>query len=511
MLFHRFLLLSLSVLLAWSTIIAPTGIAAANEDKDNTDDDGDGAIIDNNPDDDKNRIDDILFAAQPCPAECTDPEQLQRRRERGGARIFYLLLIHSERTQNDAVHLFRAVRDPRNIVVVHYDTDARDLLLDDDSNSNSNSNRLRHEMETCPCGSAVRLESVHTVEWSRWSMNLPTLWGLQVAVDDYSGQWDTFVNLSGDTMAVYAANAMAELLHELGRYNFVTSRSCETGLLPTSVYHFPAFWHKRRHYTRDETEPAPLVLEYLDDQGRAQNKTVTIHFGSQWLILQRDFCAWLVQQLDDDHPHSWPSQLRDYLQTSGFLMTDETFLPTVFVHADDFADTRPVFPLRRRSNGTLLSGLHHVRYERMDEHYPTPFGVFPEHQHYRVPDHLLPVIPQPRDWGPYFLGVYDLGGIRDAGALYCRKVSAYIDDNLVRLLPVDGDSIRDNIPDIRWHPAHEISLTARPDWSAERAQWRELVERRKQRGDDEANNSGRPPLVDGEDKGDTDDDDDEEL
>jgi len=478
--FRLFLFLSVSLAACWSilfALLAPTtitisAVVPADEDED-----------DNNNEDDNigntNTVDDILFAPQPCPTECTDPVQLQRKRDpqgAGGARIFYLLLIHNERTQNDAVHLFRAIRDPRNIVVVHYDTDARDLLDD-------NNNRLRHEMETCPCGSTVRLESVHTVEWSKWSMNLPTLWGLQVAVDEYYDQWDTFVNLSGDTMAVYTANTMAHKLHELGHYNFVTSRSCETNLLPTSVYHFPAFWHKRRHYTRDETE-VPPVFEYVDDDdddgdGNHKNKTVTIHFGSQWVILQRDFCAWLVHQLDDDdNRDSWPSQLRDYLQTSGFLMTDETFLPTVLMHADEFADTLPIYPLQSRSNAgtvaTLLPSLHHVRYERMDEHYPTPFGVFPEHQHYQVPDSLIAaaVLEQPRAWGPYFLGAYDLGGVRASGALYCRKVSAYLDDNLVRLLPVDRP---EQIPDLRWHPVHEIALTARPDWSVERAQWKEFM------------------------------------
>ena len=49
-------------------------------------------------------------------------------------------------------------------------------------------------------------------------MNEPTLWGLQVAVDDYAGQWDTFVNLSGDTLPVYTSDTTAELLDELSHY-----------------------------------------------------------------------------------------------------------------------------------------------------------------------------------------------------------------------------------------------------------------------------------------------------
>lgn len=42
-----------------------------------------------------------------------------------------------------------------------------------------------------------------------------------------------------------------------------------------------------------------------------------------------------------------------------------------------------------------------------------------------------------KPWGPYLLGVYDLGAIRDSGALFVRKVSAAVDENLIRLLPVE--------------------------------------------------------------------------
>ena len=62
--------------------------------------------------------------------------------------------------------------------------------------------------------------------------------------------------------------------------------------------------------------------------------------------------------------------------------------------------------------------------------------------------------------GPYFLGVYDLAGIHDSGALFIRKVSEAVDPNLLRLLPVDR---RDQIPRIRW--PREVSITNKPDWN----------------------------------------------
>jgi hypothetical protein len=94
-------------------------------------------------------------------------------------------------------------------------------------------------------------------------MNLPTLWGMQVAVEEYNDQWDVFINLAGDNLSVYTADSMAVQLEQLP-YNFVTSSSCETGLLPSSVYLFPTWWHKRAHYTRQDTEPDPVFTQAAD-------------------------------------------------------------------------------------------------------------------------------------------------------------------------------------------------------------------------------------------------------
>lgn len=258
-----------------------------------------------------------LFEWKPCPESCT-LEMLSRKGhtdKSDGARAFYLILIHNERTQNDAIHLFRAIRDPRNIIFIHYDTAAEHLMK-----QTSSKNVLLQEIETCPCGAIIRLESVYTVEWSKWSMNLPTLYGMQVAVEEYQDQWDVFINLSGDTLPIYSQDTMAKMLYQLSDYNFVASRSCETDLLPTSVNYFPSFWHKRRHYTNDEKESDPTF--FYSNGSETKNMTVTVHFGSQWVILQHSFCHWLIHELRD--PQSWPSQLQNHLRESGKLMTDET-------------------------------------------------------------------------------------------------------------------------------------------------------------------------------------------
>jgi Core-2/I-Branching enzyme len=396
-------------------------------------------------------------------------------------KIFYLVLVHNERTADDAIHLIRSIRHPSNTILIHIDAKVAHLAHD---------SALQREVARCPCGAAtMRLESVHSVEWSKWSMNLPTLWGMDLAVSTTAGgllyaDWDVFINLSGDTVPVYDVDTTANVLAQLP-YNFVTSKACETGLFPTSVYELPKVWHKRRHYTHDETEADPVFPVARTptgggdhgDNGHYDEVSITTHFGSQWIILQRDFCEWLIHQLAD--PASWVSQFRDYLMASGKLMTDETFIPTVLMYAPerfplplvtsaaDTNDTDNVGQQQQQrliyANGTV-SDITHLRYERMDEHFPTAAGLFPDRQRYQIPKSLLPTIDQPRVWGPYFLGVYDLGDIRATGALYARKISALVDDNMVRLLPVRR---REDIPNIHW-PRNEISIIDQPDWSQER-------------------------------------------
>jgi hypothetical protein len=259
------------------------------------------------------------------------------------ARLAYLVTVHDYRTAEDAVNLFRAIRSPENIIMIHVDT-----KMDWSVYLNST---LYREVEACPCGSEVVVESVHSAEWSSWSMNDPTFWGMTLASTRFRGQWDVFLNLSGDTMPIYTTEVIASLFDPkegpLRGTNFVTSSSCETGLLPTNVYIFPEHWHKRAHYTNHP--PGDPVIGYVDDDGKEQEIRLVTHFGSQWMALQPDFVDYLVTSLQ--RPDSLPSRYKDELIRTKRLMTDETFIPTLLMHVHPFNETLPVV----NENGTLKS------------------------------------------------------------------------------------------------------------------------------------------------------------
>jgi hypothetical protein len=93
----------------------------------------------------------------------------------------------------------------------------------------------------------------------------------------------------------------------------------------------------------------------------------------------------------------------------------------------------------------------------MDEHMPTAFGNLPTEQRYEVPESSL--ADNPKVWGPYFLGVYDLSNIKESGALFIRKVSVYVDRNIVDLLPVQD---MNDLPSIQW--PEELKISPSPNW-----------------------------------------------
>lgn len=281
-------------------------------------------------------------------------------------------------------------------------------------------------------------------------MNLPTLWGIEKAVEEYNGKWDVFINLSGDTLPVYTPDRISQLFGgPLAGINFVTASACETGLQPTPITYFPEMWHKYRHYVQN-----PMSLTYVDNEGVKHTEvTLETYFGSQWMALQPDWCQFLTEQLK--RPDSLASQYRDYLIETEKLMTDETFIPTLLMHY--FPDTLPKVNETDDSLANVEPKIFSTRYERMDEHYPTSTGWFPTNQHYDVGESTG--VESPRPWGPYFLGVYDLHEIKASGALYIRKVSERIDSNMPRLLPVD---VPEQIPDISW--PEEVAVIQKPDW-----------------------------------------------
>ena len=167
------------------------------------------------------------------------------------------------------------------------------------------------------------------------------------------------MNLSADSLPIFSPNSISKLFDPSGGplsgINFVTSSSCVTGLRPTDVTLFPPYWHKRSHYL---THPnTPYTIQYVDNHGDAQQRTLVIHFGSQWMSLTPEFVEYLVVSLAQES--SLASAFRNELIERQKLMPDETFIPTLLANDPTWNVTLP----QTREDGSLFQkpDLFHIR------------------------------------------------------------------------------------------------------------------------------------------------------
>ena len=260
------------------------------------------------------------------------------------ARFAYLIIVHNSRTVEDAVHAFQAIAAVNSIVVIHIDAK---FSWEEFLNSS-----LYSIVNECRCGALVYVNSIFSPEWGDWSMNEPTLWAMDLlsSHERFKGQWEVFINMSGDTMPTRTPMAMSRLFDSetgpLASTNFVTSSSCETGLVPTHIYHFPIGWHKREaHSTRPRGHP---VVRFINDVGIEEEATIPTYFGSQWVILTRQFVEYLASSLQ--RKDSLVSQYRDEVISLERVVTDETFIPSLVMYLAK--DTIP----KVNGNGHLLLG-----------------------------------------------------------------------------------------------------------------------------------------------------------
>jgi len=194
------------------------------------------------------------------------------------------------------------------------------------------------------------------------------------------------------------------------------------------------------------------------------------------MSLTRSFVEYITDELS--RPDSLVSQYAEFLQKEQLMVTDETFFASLVMSVDPFNTTQipkiNTETVEHYGSFTQWSDMYAIRYERMDEHGPTASGFFPNEQRYEVPQSSIEHygVEEPKVWGPYFLGVYDLANIKRSGALFIRKVSVFVEPNLYNLLPVEDIEM---LPDIEWA---DIKISEFPDWNKIKAG---LIEKAKAR------------------------------
>lgn len=283
-----------------------------------------------------------------------------------GGRIAYLILVHSKRTIEDAVPLIKSIWGPRTIIIIHigmctsgvlfvfceylgiYSSHSSSPLNIDrktpwEDYETSELHRMIKDNSCRTCGADIHVESKFDARWGTWSMNDATLWAMEKLVYNprYENKWDAMINLSGDTLSVYTPQKLSRLFdpsaeRSLSGINFVTSSGCATGLIPTNILHFPYNWAKRVHYERF----GEFILNHIDKEGTERVTTnLTIHFGSQWMILTPKFVEYIVNELQMED--SLANVFKKELISREMIMSDEAFIPTLLANHEEFKTTLP--------------------------------------------------------------------------------------------------------------------------------------------------------------------------
>ena len=88
------------------------------------------------------------------------------------SRIAYLIALHNKRTLEDGLSLLKSIIAPGFIVFIHIDK-----KLPEQEYLESELKKFIDEKTCNYCGADIFVDKVYDVEWGRWSMNKPTLWG----------------------------------------------------------------------------------------------------------------------------------------------------------------------------------------------------------------------------------------------------------------------------------------------------------------------------------------------
>ena len=343
-------------------------------------------------------------------------------------KLAYLLLAHDSATLRATARLMDAIYEESNWYWLHIDAKYAPF-------ERSLVEAIRRNRTNVEWG------QIFDVQWARWSMIEPTLWAMEKAL---GRDWEYFINLSGDAWPVLTPMALKGALGALSPLNFVASApQSPTGLRPTARSEFGDGWHKKQAY------PSPMVEAI---------PTMEAHYGSQWMLLHRNFVNLVIEQLSD--PKAPGSVLRDWFKYAMIHVDgvgkvrphipDETFFPTLLMFSNNQTAPYPIEIYESCYSGgdTKKKLLKTAFFIRMDEHYPWSSSK----QRYVAPA----LDKKARPWGPYYLGAYDLKDIRDFGAFFIRKVSDDVDPTLFSVLPVDD---HDMIPPIAWPPHGNLALS----------------------------------------------------
>lgn len=220
-------------------------------------------------------------------------------------KIAYFIMVHHKPAQFD--WLLRAIHDPSDLFLVHVDTKSRLGLKRDRQGVMAG---VRAAVAGKP---GVRLMRSRFTNWGGWSLSRILLDAIRLALKNPDWQW--FVNLSGQC---YPLRSMAAIKGELAGDDRVRVQMWPIADRPADD------WHHRQHPMLE----TPFKAIILPGRKPPPAGFTMANKGSQWVMVPRAFCEWLVAA-------PVTQTIAAYMR--GLLLTDELIVQTLVANGP-FAD-----------------------------------------------------------------------------------------------------------------------------------------------------------------------------
>lgn len=208
--------------------------------------------------------------------------------------IAYLILVH--RLPNQFKKLFNAIYDPSNFYLINIDRKAGDEIekeVTDFLNKYPN----------------VRILKSENVIWGGYSMVQAELDGMKYLLE-MDAKWDYFINLSGQDYPLKSQKIIKDFLSGNNGKNYIKVADQEK-IRPETMNRIENYFEE----TGDEISDKTHKREFMKD--------VIPYIGGQWMILTRDCCEFISNNLE-------VKKFEDYYLNT--LIADESFFQTVLMN-----------------------------------------------------------------------------------------------------------------------------------------------------------------------------------
>ncbi len=214
--------------------------------------------------------------------------------------IAYLLLVHQKPAQFK--RLFMSIWHPQNYYLIHIDRKSNNYIH----------NQVRNIIEKY---SNVSMLDSHYCTWGGFSLVKVTLKAIKYLTENIR-EWTHFINLSGQDYPLETQENIISYLSQYEKMNFLDFVNIQRD--------YPQYLTRTKYYwveLHNKIIPIPIPRTFPKDR--------QLCAGSQWFILNREFCNYI----------SCNKEVKRYIQFYKYtIIPDESFFHTIIMNSEFHAN-----------------------------------------------------------------------------------------------------------------------------------------------------------------------------